>query len=269
MAVPDFQEFFLPLLRVVGDGAVWSNEAIAPALAAQMQLDEPTLAVLSNNGLKSKFYDRWTWAKTYLDRAGLISYPAKMQAQITPEGASVLASGVTSLALSDLMQFPSFIEFHTSQKTKQAMERLSKAIEATEPFEPTNLVDARKRILASIVRRQGQYRFRKVLLAAYRRSCCVTGCDTEAVLDAAHIVPYKGPETNHVQNGLLLRSDLLTLFDLGLIAIDTEDYSVLVSLSLMNGEYGLLAGKKLRLPKSKGLYPSKVALDEHREASST
>ena len=33
-------------------------------------------------------------------------------------------------------------------------------------------------------------------------------------------VPYKGEETNHVQNGILLRGDIHTLFDCGLIAID-------------------------------------------------
>lgn len=33
------------------------------------------------------------------------------------------------------------------------------------------------------------------------------------VLEAAHVTPYLGPETNDITNGLLLRADLHTLLD--------------------------------------------------------
>ena len=52
----------------------------------------------------------------------------------------------------------------------------------------------------------------------YEGKCAVTGCDVPDVLQAAHIFPYMGPETNHPSNGLL-RADIHTLFDLGLIEL--------------------------------------------------
>jgi len=59
----------------------------------------------------------------------------------------------------------------------------------SEAFDPESILDARERVLASIVRRRGQAEFRKKLLAAYRGRCAVSGCDVEDVLEAAHIVP--------------------------------------------------------------------------------
>jgi hypothetical protein len=49
--------------------------------------------------------------------------------------------------------------------------------------------------------------FRAVLLEAYHRRCAITGCDATAVLEAAHLRPYRGPDSNTVPSGLLLRSD--------------------------------------------------------------
>ncbi len=48
---------------------------------------------------------------------------------------------------------------------------------------------------------------------AYGGRCAVTNCDIEDVLEAAHISPYNGPSTDQVYNGLLLRTDIHTLFD--------------------------------------------------------
>jgi uncharacterized protein YjbI with pentapeptide repeats len=68
--------------------------------------------------------------------------------------------------------------------------------------------------------RHGQSKFRKDLLKAYNGRCVVTGCDIEAALEAAHIVPYCLTKDNNLLNGLLLRADLHTLFDFNLIFID-------------------------------------------------
>jgi predicted restriction endonuclease len=116
---------------------------------------------------------------------------------------------------------------------------------ATGAFEPQSLADARERVTASIVRRRGQPEFRRALLQAYGRRCAITGCDAEQALEAAHIIPYRGRETNHLSNGLLLRADLHTLFDLGLVAIDTATMTVVVAPSLNDTTYHYLDGKLL------------------------
>lgn len=131
-------------------------------------------------------------------------------------------------------------------------------------FDPNGIEDARKKIFAAIVRRQGQPAFRKALLKAYGGKCAVTGCSIEAVLEAAHILPYQGPLTNHVGNGLLLRADLHTLFDLGLMAINEVTLTVIVAPSLHSSDYGQWNGKPVQLPSSESDRPSVQALRAHR-----
>jgi putative restriction endonuclease len=132
-------------------------------------------------------------------------------------------------------------------------------------FDPNGLVDAREKIMASIVRRRGQASFRATLLEAYGGRCAVSNCDEAQALEAAHIIPYMGAETNHPTNGLLLRADIHTLFDVGLLAVDTATMTILLSPELRSGSYASLESAKLRLPAVPTLRPSKSALDLHRE----
>ena len=144
------------------------------------------------------------------------------------------------------------------------MQSQQKAAEEDGSFSPKDITDGRERILASIVRRRGQPEFRHTLLEAYDGKCAITGCDAEDALEAAHIIPYLGVETNRVTNGLLLRADIHVLFDMGLIAIDTSNMTLLVSPDLERTEYNLLADKHLRFPKNLSLAPNIEALNQHR-----
>ncbi|WP_247547497.1 HNH endonuclease signature motif containing protein [Bradyrhizobium sp. 177] len=103
---------------------------------------------------------------------------------------------------------------------------------------------------------------RKKLLGAYKR-CAITGCDAVEALEAAHIAPYRGDHTDHVQNGLLLRADIHSLFDLGLLSIDPRTMSVVVALHLRKTTYGQLAGSQLLLPTNLRERPSIEALANH------
>jgi|GEM_PF-2763369 len=129
-------------------------------------------------------------------------------------------------------------------------------------FDINNITDGRQRIVASIVRRRGQPKLRKMLLENYGGKCAITDCSVQEVLEVAHIIPYKGLDSNHPSNGLLLRADIHTLFDLGLLAIDTADMTVILAPNLTNTSYGELSGKLLRPPNVS--HPSKEALDQHR-----
>lgn len=132
-------------------------------------------------------------------------------------------------------------------------------------FDPADIVDARERVLAAITRRRGQPAFRTVLLKAYEGRCAITGCNVTEVLEAAHIHPYLGPETNHVTNGILMRADIHTLFDLNLIAIEPHTLTVCIAPGLRGGDYESLHGVSLRLPPSSALHPSAPALHARAE----
>lgn len=105
--------------------------------------------------------------------------------------------------------------------------------------------------------RDGQADFRRRLVAHYGAVCMVTGTDVAGVVDAAHIVPYRGATTNGIGNGLLLRKDIHALFDAGLLSIG-PDLVVYVASAVEDSYYRSLDGKPLKLAASSKI--SKVAL---------
>lgn len=138
-----------------------------------------------------------------------------------------------------------------------------------DPFAPLP-VDEREIVLARARPRLGQGTFRSRLLDAYGRRCAITGEHTEIVLDAAHIQPYLGPRSNHLQNGLLLTKEFHALFDAGYVTV-TPELEVRVSPRLRrdwdNGHrYYPVDGRRLAVvPAAAGAGPSLEVLAWHNE----
>jgi hypothetical protein len=127
-------------------------------------------------------------------------------------------------------------------------------------FDPKSAIDARKRQLRAIVVRRGSDKFRGELLRAYNGCCAVTGFNAPDALEAAHIRPYLGEATDHVQNGLLLRCDIHTLFDLERLRIDPDTLNVVLAPQLRRTDYGDLDGLKIIVPADPKERPSREAL---------
>lgn len=121
---------------------------------------------------------------------------------------------------------------------------------------------ARTRVLREIAVRRGQAPFRAELLRAYRGACAISGETCAEVLEAAHIVPYADGGHSHLSNGVLLRADMHTLFDLHLLTI-TERGRVKVSSSLKDTDYAHFDGRKARLPGRPSDRPSGKLLRQH------
>lgn len=123
--------------------------------------------------------------------------------------------------------------------------------------------DHRQRGLLSSVLRPGQLRFRHTLLLIYGGSCCMTGSTIEETLEAAHIMPYRGAQFDHPENGLLLRADLHRLFDRLLISINPDTFAIVVDPALRrHPEYSSLAERRL-LISSRSTRPAYDALRDH------
>lgn len=194
----------------------------------------------------SKYHVRW------LNRSQL-----KAMSDRLSDGVFTRSVGIGQIKATDLPEF--------KLGTASLIEAFEEAEddEAEVPFDPADMEDGRKRVFRSIRLRQGQPSFRKKLLKAYSRVCAFTGEGVSWVLDAAHIVPYLGPKTNHVTNGLLLRSDVHTLFDLGLIAVDPANRTLRVSALLKQTPYASLDGKPLREAQPASKRASTAALAAH------
>lgn len=109
--------------------------------------------------------------------------------------------------------------------------------------------------------RKGQGSFKGKILKAYRNTCSVTGENIPEILEAAHIQSYKNIDSNHVQNGILLRVDIHRLFDNHLLCVG-EDYKVKISSLLKDTIYWQYNGVVISLPSVEALHPSKEALLE-------
>lgn len=123
-----------------------------------------------------------------------------------------------------------------------------------------------KRQLAAINVRRGQTEFRDKLLAAWGRRCVVTECQVVGILEAAHITPHAEVSDFRTCNGLLLRADIHTLYDLGLLSIDQHMRVHLVG-ELLGSEYRQYDGKRIeRRPNRYADAPSTEALSKRHTA---
>jgi hypothetical protein len=73
-------------------------------------------------------------------------------------------------------------------------------------------------------------------------------CEAVDALEAAHILLYKGKESNQPWNGILLRADLHLLFDKNLLTIDPATLRVRLNPRLMKTEYSRLHGVSVHPP---------------------
>lgn len=117
--------------------------------------------------------------------------------------------------------------------------------------------------------RLGQGAFRVMVTDAYDRRCVVTNERTLPVLEAAHIKPYSQAGLHEISNGLLLRSDLHTLFDRGYVTV-TPDMRLRVSRRIRddfeNGrDYYALDRHEIRPPKAPNPLPSRDVLAWHAD----
>ncbi len=128
-------------------------------------------------------------------------------------------------------------------------------------YDPSDKTEGKSYTMRAIAVRRGAPKFRADLLAAFDQRCCASGCEVDGVPEAAHIRPYDGVETNHVTNGLLLRADLHTLFDLGLFVIDPNTLRIHLHPKIRAApDYRHLHGQKIDVG---AVMPSSKSLGHH------
>jgi putative restriction endonuclease len=116
--------------------------------------------------------------------------------------------------------------------------------------------------------RLGQGSFRLLVTDAYQRRCAMTSERTLPALEAAHIQRYSCGGEHSLSNGLLLRSDLHKLFDLGYVTVNPTSMKIEVSNRIKeefeNGrDYYRLQGEPLEVPKNALALPSRDNLRAH------
>lgn len=139
--------------------------------------------------------------------------------------------------------------------------RLADELDEQGYFSPSDQRDERKRQLRAVAERRGQRKFRNKLIEAYGGICAVTGCNARPALEAAHILSYRGAKSDYVTNGLLLRCDIHTLFDLDLLGINPKDLTITLGPSLKGTSYEPLRGRPIASPENPAHRPLSETLE--------
>ncbi len=124
MPIPDFQTVMRPVLSAVADGAPLALSELHALIADEFQLNEDERHERLPSGRQTVIKNRVGWARTYLNKAGLLSIPAKGQVQITSRGQEALATGPERITVGWLKRYPEFAEFHTAKPTSTDSEAL-------------------------------------------------------------------------------------------------------------------------------------------------
>jgi putative restriction endonuclease len=117
--------------------------------------------------------------------------------------------------------------------------------------------------------RLGQGAFRFMVTDNYRRQCAVSGERTLPALDAAHIRPFSEGGAHEISNGILMRRDIHSLFDLGYVTISPEmkfEVSRKIREEFENGRhYYAMHGTDVQAPEDVTGQPDNSALIWHNE----
>jgi putative restriction endonuclease len=119
--------------------------------------------------------------------------------------------------------------------------------------------------------RLGQGAFRVGVTDIYHRRCAVTGERTLPILDAAHIRPYGQGGEHDITNGLLLRTDIHRLFDLGYVTVTGEgkfEVGRRLNEDFENGKYYYaMHGRPIFWPEHPEHQPKRELLEWHQANS--
>lgn len=117
--------------------------------------------------------------------------------------------------------------------------------------------------------------FKRRVPLAYENTCCISGLRVEttvnaSLLDACHIVPFSQSHDDTISNGLSLCPTLHRAFDRGLIAVDPDRLTVMVSHRLtepVESVYSIrqFEGQEIRRPANRWWWPSAENLSRHLE----
>jgi restriction system protein len=115
MAVPGYQDFMLPMLRLAKIQPEITVAGAMQKLADEFQISEADQAIVLPSGTQTQFYNRVTWSITYLAKSLLLSKLARGRFRLTPRGDEVLAENPSRIDNKFLERFPEYLAFKSKR----------------------------------------------------------------------------------------------------------------------------------------------------------
>ena len=144
--IPKFEEFFLPCLKCLSDGMVYTQELLRTFVIEYFKMSEADAKTLIRSGKKTQVADRVSWTVSYFLQAGLIEAPKRGTYKITSFGEKFLDDHKSGFDKADLYEIPSFAKFASGKSVldksdkpvlNAGVDNISSAVEST----PTDIIE--------------------------------------------------------------------------------------------------------------------------------
>ena len=157
MPIPDFQSAMLPVLRLAQDGKDHTLREAVEAIAVEFKATEEERNELLPSGRQRRLHNRVGWAKTYLQKAGLVEPNGRGRFRITPRGREVLQRRPSRIDMKFLEQFPEYNAFaalkHESPDAEPSAPEPSAATETPEELLDESYQELRRRLADELLDR--------------------------------------------------------------------------------------------------------------------
>ncbi|WP_049721913.1 restriction endonuclease [Gilvimarinus polysaccharolyticus] len=118
--IPDFQRCMRPLLAAIEDGQIHKFNEAFEQVCLHFKLTCEERAEKLPSGKQTVIRNRTAWARTYMNKAGLMMAPGRSQLQITQRGLAALKQEPERINVKFLKQFPEFVEFYTAKPKSES-----------------------------------------------------------------------------------------------------------------------------------------------------
>jgi len=144
--IPQFQDFLLPVLSVLGDGKEHTAQDIRDSIAKRLNITEEERNELLPSKKQTRFANRYYWAVVYLSQAKLmtnVSTTRQARYVATEEGLALLAEKPSRINVQLLMRYEAFRDFQTrSSRNTQNEHRTAAAQEQVEEHTPSEILES-------------------------------------------------------------------------------------------------------------------------------
>jgi restriction system protein len=124
--IPDYQSIMRPLLELLADGAEHPLRNLKAHLADDFALTPEEREQMLPSGIATLFTDRVSWARYYLQRAGMLQQPRRSVYQITDAGRGLLRDVNGRISTSHLRErSEDFRQWVDGGRTVNGSQRLS------------------------------------------------------------------------------------------------------------------------------------------------
>ncbi|ACI21536.1 MULTISPECIES: restriction endonuclease [Thermodesulfovibrio] len=150
--IPDDKTIMLPLLMLLSDEKEIHIKDIVNELAEKFKLTREEKEKLLPRGNEPIFNNRVRWAKTYLQKAGLLEIPRRGFLKITQRGLEVLKEKPDKINFEFLMRFEEFKIWRNLSYKQKKEEKLNIENKSTEEGTPEEVISSKIEEINNLVK---------------------------------------------------------------------------------------------------------------------